>query len=314
MKTRSRACLSASNISTEGVLVIAGATASGKTELAIALAQRFNAEIIGADSRQIYRGMPIGTAAPTAAQRAAVPHHLIEIIDPQQRYSAARFAEEAVAQIKEIHARGRRAIVAGGTGFYIRALTGAVALSPPADLDIRGRLSLESRIHDAAFLHQWLATRAPERAAAIAVQDRYRVSRALEISLTQDVSERPARISLPHEGIPFAKVFIDVDNATLAQRIAARVDAMLAAGFVDEAERVGPRAVAASAVGYLQALAYLHGWATFAELRSTIARATRQYAKRQRTWFRSEPETTWLRSSDVRLDIENLAREKLGWA
>jgi tRNA dimethylallyltransferase len=313
MKTLSRRCSSASSINSAGVLIIAGATASGKTELAIALAQRFNAEIISADSRQIYRGMSIGTAAPTAEERAAVPHHLIEIIDPQERYSAAQFAEDAIERIKKIQARGKHAIVAGGTGFYVRALSGAVALSPPPDPDIRRRLSLEGRIHDAAFLHEWLTTRQPDRAAAIAPEDRYRTLRALEVSLTQNAPQRAARFLL-REDIPFLKVFIDVDDAILEQRIAARVDAMLAAGLLEEAERVGPHAVAASAVGYLQALAYLHGWATFDELRNSLIRATRQYAKRQRTWFRSEPEVTWLRSRDARSNIETLAREKLGWA
>src|SRR5436305_675418 len=118
-----------------GVLVIAGPTASGKTELAIAIAQRYGAEIVSADSRQIYRDMPIGTAAPTPQQLAAVPHHLVGFLDPHERYSAAHFAADAASAIQDIHARGNRAIVAGGTGFYIRALTGAVDLAPQHDED-----------------------------------------------------------------------------------------------------------------------------------------------------------------------------------
>ena len=259
--------------------------------------------------------MPIGTAAPTASQRAAAPHHLIEIVEPWERYSAARFAEDAIAEIKEIHRRGKRAIVVGGTGFYIRALAGDVVLSPPADPDIRRRLSTEARVHDAAFLHQWLQLREPKRATAIAREDRYRVLRALEVRLMRNVlREALPRTSLGGLGLPFIKIFVDVDDDILEQRIESRVDAMLRAGLVEEAERIGEQAVAASAVGYLQALAYLRGWETFAELRGNVVRATRRYAKRQRTWFRSEPQTIWLHSNEPLSSIEKMAREKLGWA
>ncbi len=145
-----------------GVLLITGATASGKTDLAIESARKFDAEIVGADSRQIYRGMPVGTAAPTAAQLASVPHHLIGFLDPAQRYSAARFSSEAVACINAIHARGKRAIVAGGTGFYIRALTGGVDLAPQFDERLRERLAREARLHDSGFMYEWLTLRDPE--------------------------------------------------------------------------------------------------------------------------------------------------------
>jgi len=258
--------------------------------------------------------MPIGAAAPTHAQQTAVPHHLVEIIEPSERYSAARFADEAIERISDIHARGKRAIVVGGTGFYVRALTGYVALSPPANPEMRQRLSIESRLHDASFLHQWLALHEPARAAAIAPEDRYRVLRALEISLMR----KELRAECPREshasGLSFVKVFIDVNDDLLERRIADRVDAMLSAGLIEEAERIGPHAVAASAVGYLHVLAYLRGWETFDELRANMIRATRRYAKRQRTWFRSEPQTIWLRNADLVCDIEKVAKEKLGWA
>ncbi len=168
----------------EGVLMLAGPTASGKTELAIALAERFDAEIVGADSRQIYRGMPIGTAAPTDEQRARVPHHLVAFLDPHERYSAARYVVDARAAIDAIRARGRRVIVAGGTGFYLRALAGDVALDAAHDPAVRTRLAAEARIHPPEFLAEWLAVLAPERAAAIAPNDPYRITRALEIALT----------------------------------------------------------------------------------------------------------------------------------
>jgi tRNA dimethylallyltransferase len=293
-----------------GVLVLAGPTASGKTQLAIELARMFDAEIVNADSRQIYRGMPIGTAAPTREQLAAVPHHLFGFLEPHERYSAARFSAEAVAAIRTIHARGRRAIVTGGTGFYIRALTGAVDLAPQYDETVRERLAHEARLHDAAFLHEWLSVRDPARAAMMHPQDTYRVLRALEVALAPRSKKRDGPIvSLRSENIPFLKVFLKTADADLHERIVRRTDAMLEAGFVEEAERVGEGAIAATAVGYPQAIAYARGWCTRGELRDLLIRATRRYAKRQQTWFRSEPDVV---AASPR-DVERLARESLRW-
>jgi tRNA dimethylallyltransferase len=294
-----------------GVLILSGPTASGKTDLAISLARRFDAEIVGADSRQIYRGMSVGTAAPSEAQLNAVPHHLIGFLGPHERYSAARFAGDAVDVIEDIHARGKRAIVAGGTGFYIRALTGGIVLAPQYDETLRARLAREASVHDARFLHGWLTLRDPRRAAMLHPGDAYRVLRALEIALAPPdavLRERPQR-TLASQGIAFVKVFLEIDRAELDRRIGSRTDAMLQAGLLDEAERIGADAVAANAVGYPQALAYLRGWCTHAELRALLLRATRRYARRQEAWFRSEPETIRCKPSE----IEELAREKLGW-
>ena len=294
-----------------GVVVLAGPTASGKTGLAIELAERFDAEIIGADSRQIYRGMPIGTAAPTAEELAAVPHHLVGFLDPRERYSAARFSADATRIVQEIHARGKRAIITGGTGFYIRALTGAVDLAPQYDEAVRERLAHEARLHDSEFLYEWLALRDPRRAAMLHAGDAYRVLRALEVALapqTAKLRNEPV-VSLTSEGIPALKLFLQIDTAELDRRIERRTDAMLAAGLIEEAERVGADAVAANAVGYPQALAYTRGWCSYDELRTLLVRATRRYARRQATWFRSEPQTHWVDAAGV----ERLAREKLGW-
>lgn len=292
-----------------GVLILAGPTASGKTDLAIALARRFDAEIVSADSRQIYRGMPVGTAAPRDEQRDAIPHHLVGFLDPTERYSAARFACDALAAIAGIHARRKRAIVVGGTGFYIRALAGDVALGRHVDEAVRERLAREAAMHPPAFLHGWLAQRDPERAAALDPNDTYRVLRALEIVLGSDDRERETHPrSLRDAGIAFAKVFLDLPLEENDRRIAARTDWMLRNGLLEEAERVGRDAVAASAVGYPQALAHLRGWSTFDELREGLARATRRYARRQRSWFKREPETRWLSAAA----IEDAARELLG--
>lgn len=294
-----------------GVLILTGPTASGKTELALALAERFDAEIVSADSRQIYRGMPIGTAAPTPEQQRRVPHHLVGFLDPYERYSAARFSSDATEIIEEIHARGKRAIVVGGTGFYIRALTGAVELAPQYDEALRRRLAHEAQLHDAEFLYEWLRLHDLRRAAMLHARDEYRVLRALEIALAPHAArlrDQPQR-SLVTQEIPFLKIFLDVDRAQLDRRIEARTDAMLDAGLIEEAERIGEDAVAASAVGYPHALAYSRGWCTREELRILLARATRRYARRQATWFRSEPQTRWVRPAQA----ERLAREMLGW-
>ncbi len=296
---------------TNGVLILAGATASGKTELALDLARRFDAEIVGADSRQIYRGMPIGTAAPTDAERALVPHHLVGFLDPHERYSAARFARDAAAAIAEIHARGKRALVVGGTGFYIRALVGGVALAPEHDEALRDRLAREARVHPPEVLHAWLAVRDPSRAAALDPHDTYRIVRALEVALAPADARRTefTGSTLREAGIPSLLVFLDVAASEVDARIERRIDAMLEAGLVAEAERIGARAAAASAVGYPQALAYLRGWCTADELRAALVRATRRYARRQRAWFRGEPAAQPL----ARADVERAAREKLGW-
>ncbi len=306
-----------------GVLILAGPTASGKSALALQLAEQFGAEIVGADSRQIYRGMPIGTAAPSEAERARVPHHLVGFLDPHERYSAARFVTDAIAAIDAIHARGGRAMVVGGTGFYIRALAGDVTLSPVRDERLRARLVQEARVHPVDALYAWLRALDPALADRVPAHDPYRIARALEIALAaRDAGSRstdsPASsaITVPDEnlrvrGIPHRKLYLDIDPDVLLQRIEARTDAMLDGGLLDEAERIGAEAVAADAVGYHEALAYLAGWSTRAELRAHLVRNTRRYAKRQATWFRTEPDVTHVAAGDA-FDAASRALEELG--
>jgi len=289
-----------------GVLILTGPTASGKSALAMQLAERFDAEIVGADSRQVYLGMEIGTAAPSDADRKRVPHHLVGFLDPCERYSAARFVSDALAAIDTIHARGRRAIVAGGTGFYIRALAGDVALSPAYDADLRDRLAREARVHPPEVLAAWLAVLAPERAATVASPDRYRVGRSLEIALAArrersagDDAHHTLPASLRTRGLAYRKVALAIEPRELERRIAARVDAIVAGGLLEEAERVGLGAVAADAVGYREALAYLGGLSTLAELRALLVRSTRRYAKRQATWLRTEPGVHWIGADEA---------------
>lgn len=296
----------------DGILILAGATASGKTDIALELATTYGAEIVGADSRQIYRGMPIGTAAPTTQQMARVPHHLVAFLDPTKRYSAARYASDAITAIRDIVKRGKRAIVVGGTGFYIRALLGGVELAPQYDEALRERLAREAQLHPAAFLYGWLEKRDAPRARVIHPGDGYRVLRALEIALAQNSAPsfpEPAP-TLRGEGLGSLLVFLDLPRAEIDRRIAVRTERMLAAGLLDEAERIGEAAVAANAVGYPQALAHLRGWSTIAELRASLERATRRYARRQRAWFRAEPDTFWCTPDALHEQV----REKLGWS
>lgn len=293
------------------VLVLTGPTASGKTEIAIELAREFGAEIVGADSRQIYRNMPIGTAAPSAEQRAQVPHHLVGFLDPLERYSAARYVNDALAALNDIRRRRRCAIVTGGTGFYIRALTGGVTLAPQFDETLRERLAREASLHPPEFLYAWLERCDPIRARALARTDSYRVVRALEVALASPsamLRAGPGR-TLAAEGFAWIVAFIDIPWSEIDARIENRTQRMLDAGLLEEAERIGESAVAANAVGYPQALAHLRGWSTTAELRASLARATRRYARRQRAWFRSEPQTRWVAPDAVR----TLVRENLGW-
>lgn len=291
-----------------GVVILAGSTASGKTELAIELAREFDAEIVGADSRQIYSDMPIGTAAPSRSQLQEVRHHLIGFLDPHKRYSAAQYASDALAALDEIRRRGKRAIVAGGTGFYIRALTGGVTLAPQYDEALRDRLAREATTHPPEFLHGWLEQHDVERARALAVNDTYRVLRGLEVALTSAGRDCPPR-SLASAGYRFLLVFLDLPWSSIDARIAGRTKQMLDNGLVEEAERIGQSAIAATAVGYPQVHAYLRGLSTHSELRATLERATRRYARRQRAWFRGEPSTLWLSPEAVRATV----REKLGW-
>ena len=301
---------------TPGVLILTGPTASGKSALALQLAEHFDAEIVGADSRQIYAGMEIGTAAPSAEDRARVPHHLIGFLDPQERYSAARYVRDALAAIDNIHARGKRAIVVGGTGFYVRSLAGDVSLSPVRDEALRDRLAVEARTHPTEVLAEWLTSLNATLAARVPANDPYRLTRALEIALADrdgvPVLVESTADNLRARGIPYRKVYLDIEREALAERIAVRTDAMLANGFIDEAERVGPDVFAADAVGYREALAYRAGWSTYEALRAHLARNTRRYAKRQGTWFRVEPDLTRIHVGDA-VRASEIAASLPGW-
>ena len=274
-----------------------GPTASGKSALALELAQRLRGEIVSVDSAQVYRGMDIGTAKPDAATRARVAHHLVDIVDPTDAYSAARFAHDAVNAIAGIRARDRVAIVVGGTMLYFRALTEGLSALPQASHSIRARLDERAAKEGWPALHVELASVDPRTAARLAPTDSQRIQRALEVfELTgRPLSELHGNRSTIDIGPTLSFALIPDDRATLHVSIAQRFDAMLAAGLVEELALLRARYAlhrhlpSMRSVGYRQAWSYLEGEIDQATLRAQGIAATRQLAKRQFTWLHSTP-------------------------
>lgn len=301
------------------VLVVCGPTSSGKSEIAIAVAEQLGGEIVNADSRQIYRGMSVGTGAPGRSALERVPHHLYGFVDPAQRYSAARYAHDADRVIAAITARGHLPVVVGGTGFYIEALLGTMPLDrPPGDDVLRTRLRREAHVHPPDFLWEWLATLSRARAAATRRSDPYRILRALESTLIErsETSAKPERPSLRPK-LEYAVVVLRLHPATLRMRIAQRVRDMFASGLVEEAQAVRAAtgdAPALSGLGYAEVLAMLDGLATRAEALALTIRRTERYAKRQQTWFRHMSSTAVVDADNSEVALRTIiarAREKL---
>jgi tRNA dimethylallyltransferase len=277
---------------------LTGPTACGKSDLAVALARTVPLEIISMDSAMVYRGMDIGTAKPSADLRAAVPHHLIDVADPAESYSAGRFRREATAIAAEVLARGRVPLLVGGTLLYLRALRGGLASLPQADAPLRLELDRLAEREGWPAMHRRLAAVDPEAARRIAPGDRQRIQRALEV---YELTGRPltAHLASPHPAplpeVP-AVALVPGDRAWLAERIERRFDAMVEEGLVAEVERLRARGdlhpglPALRAVGYRQIWAYLHGEHGWEEARRRAIVATRRLAKRQMTWLRSEPD------------------------
>jgi tRNA dimethylallyltransferase len=284
------------------VACLLGPTASGKTAAALAFAARRPVEIISVDSALVYREMDIGTAKPSAEERAHVPHHLIDIVDPVDAYSAAEFRADTLRLVGEITARGRVPLLVGGTMLYYKALTQGLNDLPAADAAVRVELDSQASRDGWPALHARLAQVDPETAARLAPNDSQRIQRALEVYMLtgQPMSAllaTPARddkAALPWQFIPVA--LEPSDRSVLHERIAHRFDAMLAHGFLDEVKRLrargdlNPGLPSMRCVGYRQAWEYLDGAVDFATMRDKGVFATRQLCKRQLTWLRSMPE------------------------
>ena len=274
-----------------------GPTASGKSALAMALAARFPLEIVSMDSAQVYRGMDIGTAKPSPAERERVRHHLVDLLDPTERYSAGRFRADAVRAIGEIQGRGKVALIVGGTMLYFKALAQGIAELPTAEPGLRAQIDARAARHGWPALHADLAKVDPVTAARLAPGDAQRIQRALEVwELTGKPISELQRSAGP--GLPFelkAYAMVPEDRVELHQRIAERFERMLTEGLVEELralrKRYGLNAGLPSmrCVGYRQAWEFLEGEYGKAELRERGIAATRQLAKRQLTWLRSLP-------------------------
>jgi len=274
------------------ILAIVGPTASGKSAVGLELAAELGGEIVSCDSMQLYRGFDIGTAKPTVEEQARIQHHLIDVAEPSEVFSAARYVDLADRAIAEIEARGRRAILVGGTGLYLRALRWGLFDAPPRDEALRERLYAEESAAPGS-LHARLSIVDPTSAQRIGARDRVRLVRALEVAeLTGTPLSAHHAAHARTERHPMRVVVLDPPKELLDQRILARTNELLARGLVEETRtlvaRHGRQAGPFQSVGYHEALAFLDGALSQAELAPAIVRATRYYARRQRTWFRKE--------------------------
>ena len=280
------------------LLVLAGPTASGKTRLAIQAALRLGGEIVNADSQQVYRGLEVGTAKPTAAERAEVPHHLLDVADPGEGMDAARWTALADAAIADIASRGRLPMVVGGTGLYLRALLHGVVDAPGRDPALRTLLEEEAALHGRPALHRRLAAVDPGAAARIRENDLVRVVRALEIAAG---GRTQSELFEAHRFAPrryrYRLLALDIPRDELHRRIEARAGAMARGGLLDEARRLVERFGAALPrlpIGYEDAIACARGDFDGDELAARIVRLHRRYARRQMVWLRREQDVEWL--------------------
>ena len=286
------------------LVVIVGPTAVGKTALSLFLAEALGGEIVSADSRLFYRRMDIGTAKPTPAERARVPHHLIDIAEPDQTVGLAQFKEMAEAAIADIGARGRLPLLVGGTGQYIRAVVEGWSppLVPPAP-DLRARLEADARREGAAALHARLAALDAEAAARIDPRNVRRVVRALEVCLLTGAPFSVQRVRTP-QPYRVLQIGLTMERSALYARADARIDAMLAAGLVEEVRGLldagyGWELPSMSALGYIQFRPYFEGRATLEEAVAEVRRATRRFIRHQYNWFRlSDPRIHWFDAAE----------------
>ena len=283
------------------LLCLLGPTAVGKTEIAIQLAQRLNAEIVSVDSRQIYRQMDIGTAKPTLEEQQAARHHLIDCVDISQPFSVADYQALADAAIADIQSRGRRVLLVGGAGLYFRAIIDGLFEGPGADMALRKQLEQEVAQHGVDVLHERLRACDPESAERIHPNNVVRVIRALEVyALTgTPMSEHQQQWHQENQRYPFIAFCLTMPRALLYRRIEQRVDIMLANGLLAEVESLlaagyARDTAALRSFGYKELIAYLDRNCTYLEAVAQLKRNTRRFAKRQLTWFRKDPRIEWI--------------------
>ena len=286
------------------MVVIAGPTAVGKTQVALALARGTPAEIVCADSRILYRGLDIGTAKPSRADQEAVPHHLLDVADPDQVVTLAEYQHLAIRALEEIRGRARLPLLVGGTGLYIRAVVDGLVIPPVApQWVLRVELEEEERTSGPGTLHQRLAQVDPEAASRIHPRNIRRIIRALEVQAHTGVPMSALRRAAPAPAEPVVMVALTLDRARLYTRIDRRIDTQLAAGLIEEVRallRSGYTRTlpALQAIGYKEIAAYVDGALSREEAVSLLRRNTRHYAKRQLTWFRADPRYRWLDVGD----------------
>ncbi len=285
------------------LLVIVGPTGVGKTAVAVRLAAALPLDAVNADSRQVYRGMDIGTGKPTADERAVLPHHLIDVVDPDECYHVARWRAEALEVLARIEERGRLPVVVGGTGLYVRSLLKGLKPAPPADPVLRRELESHARVQGAPALHARLAALDPEAARRLHPNDRVRIIRAIEIRMRDGNPDTEAKAAADwRRGVaPWRLLMVGLSQTreALSGRLAARARGMLVRGMMEEVRRLleagyDESLPAMGGIGYRQCAAVLAGRMTEEEALRLMIRDTVRYAKRQATWFARDPEIRWI--------------------
>jgi len=278
-------------------VILPGPTGSGKTVLSLELAERFGGEIVSCDSVAVYRGMELGTAKPTKEERARVPHHLIDVAEPDEPFTAGEYSRRARAALREIAARGRLPIVTGGTGLYLRALTEGLFAGPARREDLRARLRRSAERRGSGWLHRVLRRLDAATAERIHANDTAKLIRAIEVCVAARTPMSEVMARDPLTGFRLMRIGLNPPRAALYQRLNERCAAMFAAGLVEEArvllKRYGP-VKALDSLGYRQARSVLDGAMSEQEAIAAAQQGHRNYAKRQMTWFRREPEVQWI--------------------
>ncbi len=293
-------------------VVILGPTGSGKTALSLSLGEQFGGEIVSCDSVAVYRGMDLGTAKPLLEERAQVPHHLIDEVDVDQPFTAGEYSRRARAALVEIAARGRLPIVTGGTGLYLRALIDGIFAGPGRQEDLRARLQRSHGRHSVGWLHRLLCRLDPVSAERIHANDTAKLIRAIEVCVTAGRPMSAAQTRDPLQGFRILRIGLNPPREALYERLNQRAEAMFEAGLVEETRgllaRYGP-VKALDSLGYRQALAVLAGSMSDQEAIAAAQQGHRNYAKRQLTWFRREPEVHWFHSFGDEAGVQRMARE-----